>query len=208
MPGNHSNGILEDIWLLKFCAPPPTLPVTLTEFHAQYEGDGKTMLEWNTETEVNNDRFEIQRSVDGQNFNTIGTLAGSGTTSQTVKYTYLDQGVDALGADLVYYRLRQVDIDGKSELSQVVMVKPKLKDGARVRVWPNPSDGRVQVQLNNAPSGPVKATVYSANGQVVLSTTFLGTTNEIDLRGKNAGTYFIRLEDNNGLLHIEPVVLQ
>jgi hypothetical protein len=64
------------------------------------------------------------------------------------------------------------------------------------------------VQLNNAPSGPVKATVYSANGQVVLSTTFLRTTNEIDLRGKNAGTYFIRLEDNNGLLHIEPVVLQ
>ena len=197
-----------DAWLLNYCPPPPTLPVTLTNFNARYEGDGKSVLEWNTETEVNNDRFEIQRSVDGQNFNTIGTLAGSGTTSQTVKYTYLDQGVDALGADLVYYRLRQVDIDGKSELSQVVMVKPKLKDGARVRVWPNPSDGRVQVQLNNAPSGPVKATVYSANGQVVLSTTFLGTTNEIDLRGKNAGTYFIRLEDNNGLLHIEPVVLQ
>jgi hypothetical protein len=112
-----------DAWLLNYCPPPPTLPVTLTNFNARYEGDGKSVLEWNTETEVNNDRFEIQRSVDGQNFSTIGTLAGSGTTSHTVKYTYLDQGVDALGADLVYYRLRQVDIDGKSELSQVVMVK-------------------------------------------------------------------------------------
>lgn len=207
VPGSYGD---MDIWVLSWCAPTSTstLPVTLTDFKAQYEANGKTILRWTTETEQNNDRFEIQRSVDGQNYNTIGTVAGSGTTSNTLTYVYIDQGVDALGAEVVYYRLRQVDIDERSELSQVVIVRPRINTGAKLRVWPNPSDGRFHVQLNNTPAGPVKATLFNTNGKVVMSTTLRNTTNEINLSGKSAGTYFIRLEDNHGLIHVQPVIVK
>jgi hypothetical protein len=207
VPGHYGSDERFDIWLMKWCEP-VQLPVTLTDFKAQYQGNGKAILEWRTASEQNNDRFEIQRSVDGQNFNAIGTVAGSGTTSHTLTYAYTDQGVDALNADIVYYRLRQVDIDGKSELSQVVMVRPKIQNGADVRVWPNPSEGRFQVQLKNAPSGPVKATIYSASGKVIKTTTFRNVTSEIDLSGQSAGTYFIRLEDNKGWVQVQPVVVK
>ena len=199
---------LQDAWVVSFCAPPPTLPVTLTDFKVQYKGNGKAFLEWSTASEHSNDRFEIQRSIDGQNFNTIGSVAGSGTTSHTSTYAYTDPGVDALNADIVYYRLRQVDIDGKSELSQVVMVRPKIKNGADVRVWPNPSEGHFQVQLKNVPSGPIRATIYGANGKVIKTTTFNSVTHDIDLSGQSAGTYFIRLEDNKGWMQIQPVVVK
>ena len=205
VPGNYGD---MDIWVLSWCTPPPTLPVTLTDFKAQYEGNGKTILKWITKMEQNNDRFEIQRSMDGQNFSTIGTVAGSGTSSRSLTYAFIDQGVDALGAEVVYYRLRQVDIDGKYEFSQVVMVRPGIKAGVHVKVWPNPSAGRFQVQMKNAPSGPVKAIVFNADGKVAMSTTLRNTTNEINLSGKSAGTYFIRLEDNNGLIHVQPVIVK
>jgi hypothetical protein len=206
VPGNYGN---VDVWMLNYCEPTPAqLPVKLVDFKARYEAEDKVVLEWSTSSEQNNDRFEIQRSVDGITFHTVGTVKGAGTSFNNIKYQFTEHGIDGLGAEVVYYRLRQVDLDGKSAISPVVLVRPKPKKGGNARVWPNPTDGLIQVQLKNAPSGQVRATVYNANGQVIMKSNLLKTTNEISLKGKNAGTYFIRLEDNNGLIQIQQVILK
>jgi hypothetical protein len=205
VPGNYGDA---DVWILNWCKLMPILPVTWGEFKARVEAIDRVVLEWNTLNEQNNARFEIQRSVDGRNFQTIGTVKGGGSGHTAYKYGFIDRGVDELETEVIYYRLRQVDADGKSTLSKVATVILQPSRIAEVKIWPNPSEGLIQVQLINAPARPVKATVYNANGQVVVSADLLKANNEINLRGKNKGTYFIRLDDANGFMQIQQAILR
>jgi hypothetical protein len=92
------------------------LPVTLTSFGAQNASTG-AQLSWTTASEQNSARFEVQRSLDGASFATVGSVAAAGTSLGARGYQYLDA---AAPAGTSYYRLRQVDVDGTSAYSPVV----------------------------------------------------------------------------------------
>ena len=96
------------------------LPIELLYFTADVISSDHVKLEWETVSEINNERFEIERSSDGTNWDIIGTVNGNGTTNESLKYSYSDrfplQG-------LSYYRFRQIDYDGKWEYSDIVVVK-------------------------------------------------------------------------------------
>lgn len=96
------------------------LPIELLYFTADVINSDHVKLEWETVSEINNERFEIERSSDGTNWDIIGTVNGNGTTNESLKYSYSDrfplQG-------LSYYRFRQIDYDGKWEYSDIVVVK-------------------------------------------------------------------------------------
>lgn len=92
-----------------------TLPIQLSSFTAQAI-DKTILLNWETLSETNNSGFEIERSIDGKSFIKIGSKEGSGTTTTLTKYRFVDEN-PLPGTN--YYRLKQIDFDGKSEISAI-----------------------------------------------------------------------------------------
>ncbi|RZK47277.1 MAG: DUF11 domain-containing protein, partial [Hymenobacter sp.] len=96
-------------------AYPTTLPVVLTSFTAEAAGPA-VRLAWATATETTNSHFVVERAADGYSFSALGTVAGQGTSSQNHAYTWLDASGLATSRRQ-YYRLRQVDYDGRATYS-------------------------------------------------------------------------------------------
>jgi hypothetical protein len=106
--------------------------------------NGIVELEWTTSTEINNEFFVIERSADGQNFQEIIRLKGAGTTYEQQSYAAKDymplKGIS-------YYRLRQIDYDGKTEVFDPVLIDNRESTSNNLKVYPNPTDGRVFVAI-------------------------------------------------------------
>ncbi len=112
------------------------LPVEFVSFTARHE-NGKVELEWATASELNNDYFEIQRSANGQTFKTIGKVKGAGNANALLQYNYEDRNPLE---GLAYYRLRQVDFDGKFDFSNIVsVVVPVTERDFQAYIIPNPT---------------------------------------------------------------------
>lgn len=159
------------------------LPVSLTSFVAERLGAG-VRLRWSTASEENNERFEVQRSLTGQQFMTLGTVAGQGTTMQPQAYRYLDAQPDA-GA--LYYRLRQIDTDGTSVFSPVLVVQPAA---GKVVLFPNPAQAELTLQV---PVGVTRYRVVNTLGQQLLSGPALRGTTQLDLHQLPPGSYYLEL---------------
>lgn len=93
------------------CSSLAALPVELTSFTADLVNDNDVILNWRTESEINNDYFLIERSIDGSNWEEISTVDGNGTTQETQFYSEYDYDLRVSG--VYYYRLTQYDYDGK-----------------------------------------------------------------------------------------------
>ncbi len=105
---NLSNGATLD------CTPP--LPITLEHFEAKCEGN-KTLLEWVTQSELNNNFFVIEKSDENFNFKEIGKVFGAGTTNTPQYYSFIDEEINHQTS---YYRLLQVDYDGSLEYHNII----------------------------------------------------------------------------------------
>ena len=157
------------------------LPVELTRFNATAQAKG-VALSWATATEKNNDRFEVQRSADGQSFQTIGTVKGQGNSSSLREYSFTDSRPFAGQS---YYRLRQVDTDGSSAFSPVVTVQTQTE----VAVYPTPATNAVVLPPT---LGPVRYRVLNAVGQTLLSGNATGN-DRLDLTTLNKGVFFLEM---------------
>lgn len=96
--------------------------LTLTNFTGENDGT-KNVLTWVTFTEINNDYFTIEISIDGQEFKTIDILKGSGTCSKNNKYVVYDEDFPA---DINYYRLMLTDFDGENEYSEMISIDNRI----------------------------------------------------------------------------------
>jgi len=96
------------------------IPVELMYFNAEQKGQ-MVRLDWATASELNNDFFELQKSNDGFNFSPIAVMEGQGTSTQVSTYSFQDYSNSP--SESIYYRLNQVDFDGKSEYSKVLKIK-------------------------------------------------------------------------------------
>jgi len=111
------------------------LPITLLYFTARAEGK-RSLLNWETATEINNDRFEIERSPDGISFTKIGQVPGAGNSNVHISYQWYDN-LPLKGNN--YYRLKQVDIDAKFSYSPTRQVN--FKDNNYFTISNNPTNG-------------------------------------------------------------------
>ncbi|MCR5887091.1 DUF1939 domain-containing protein [Hymenobacter sp. J193] len=137
------------------------LPVSLTDLSAQRQGNA-VQITWNTASELNNAYFVVEKSANGREFEAVGRVAGQGTSAQP--HTYVLRDEHAPGA--LYYRLRQVDVSGKSTQSLAVFVAAAGAVG-QVRLSPNPTTG--QVMVHGLAAAPASLTVTSLHGKVLLS---------------------------------------
>jgi hypothetical protein len=163
------------------------LPVELVSFKAVNKGVSN-LLTWETASELGNKGFEVQRKNEQGDWTEIGFVKGNGAPSV---YNFTDN--DPLS--ISYYRLRQVDHNGKSEMSNIVSVTKERK--LNVQVYPNPTHGKVTVQLANEAKAAI--TVYNLVGQVVIANEVMSTMGELDLSGLARGTYIVEIKSEGSI---------
>ena len=145
------------------------LPVTLTTFTAAREGDA-AMLRWNTASEQNSLRFEVERSTNAVDYQGVGSQKAAGSSSSARAYSFADA---TAGGGAHYYRLKQVDIDGTSSYSPAVFLAARTTSNAALlrSVYPNPFRAELNLELSQAPSSPATLTLLDAQGRRVWSST-------------------------------------
>ncbi|MCB0790636.1 MAG: T9SS type A sorting domain-containing protein [Flavobacteriales bacterium] len=173
------------------------LPVELLTLQADVVDD-HVHLRWATATEVNSDRFEIERSTNGNEFDMIGQVPAAGSSLTTVEYDFHDLRP---GGGTNYYRLKQVDRDGHYERSAVVSVD-YFGDPAVGRPYPNPAQDHVLLPVDLIRDGEVTYVVHDALGRIVRQ----GRSDKaagrsvlfIDLGGLTEGGYSVVVGSNTG----------
>ncbi|RLD47041.1 MAG: hypothetical protein DRI86_01495 [Bacteroidetes bacterium] len=165
------------------------LPIELMSFDAQLENKN-VILKWETASETNNDYFEIYRSANTEQWTKIGVVDGSGTTNTIRSYNYSD--IEALQG-ISYYKLKQVDFDGKYTFSQIRSVSTELSE--RIEIYPNPTNGIVYI--NNVSAGS-RIELLDLNSRVILFKDNIdGGSAEIYLSNLPASIYLIRITTDN-----------
>lgn len=137
------------------------LPVTLLYFTGRYENE-QSKLAWETSMEENVDHFAIERSDDGRQYAEIGTVKATGNSSTPIKYGYNDTKPVAKSA---WYRLRTVDIDGKSRYSNAIRIVNETRSISVLSVTPNPFQSGLRVQVNSDKVLPATIRIVDLTGR-------------------------------------------
>lgn len=171
-----------------------TLPVTYKSFSATAKNNN-VQLTWETASEKNSSHFEIERSIDGSNFETIGNIKAAGNSNTVKSYVALDKEILAQH-NTVYYRLKQVDFDQKFEYSKVVTVSVENNSNEPV-LYPVPAQNYISLKANNM----ISAKVMDVTGKV-MEVNQVNNGNEItfDLSNLSEGMYFMVIETQDGLV--------
>jgi hypothetical protein len=152
-------------WTLNHTSP---LPVTWTSFKATAGAAGIT-LTWTTATEVNNDLFEVERSFNGLDWQVIGRVQGHGNSNTPQSYYFYDDSGTPAHTHTLYYRLKQLNINGFFEYSSVQAVRVPAQ-ATQVRLLGNPVAEQLHFGLSRLLAAPLTLEVYNLEGSSVLTT--------------------------------------
>lgn len=179
------------------------LPVKLVLFTAR-NNNGDVHVKWTTASEVNNSGFYVQRSTNGKLFENATFVRGAINSSEYTQYNFVDvKAFDSKGVSTLYYRLLQVDLNGKETPSNVVIVKQEnLGLTQNVQVYPNPFVGDINIDLNSEEPTDVKLELFDLEGRPVMLRNFnLIKGNNVlhltDLSYLSNGVYFVKINGGN-----------
>jgi hypothetical protein len=173
------------------------VPVELASFTGSVIGNA-VQLQWITASELNNYGFEIERSINNDEFVTIGFVKGNGTTTETNYYSYTDKPFESANLK-INYRLKQIDYDGTYSYSNVVNVEFNVpREFSLSQNYPNPFNPSTRIKYSIATDGKVTLKVYDLMGSEVatLVDEFRPSGNHeivFDASGLTSGTYFYTL---------------
>jgi hypothetical protein len=175
------------------------LPVELASFDARSDGE-EIHLSWQTVSETDNARFEVQRTKEGhRQWHTVGRVEGAGTITESRSYQFVDQNLPY--ADRFRYRLKQVDVDGTVHYSTPVSVRLGVMELTLKPLSPNPVRQQVTVRYalpESEDRQEVRLHLYDTLGRTVRTLEY-GTARvgrqqqQVDVSGLPSGTYFLRL---------------
>ena len=179
----------------------PSLPISLVTFYGETKKNEHTLY-WKTATEINNAGFELQRSIDGVNFSKIAVVSSrgaNGNSTQSLDYSYTDKTA-FYGKS--YYRLKQIDKDGRSTLSSIVLLTKATTNLLTVNaVYPNPVRDQLNVSIVSAARQVVTIKVNDVYGRMVSQQVFNvseGSNNyQMNVKTLSSGNYFIHVITTN-----------
>ncbi len=171
------------------------LPVELVYVDASIKNE-IVKIKWETASEIDNSHFVIEKSTDGRNFREIGTVMGNGTSYQLNNYTFTD---DAPAKGINYYRLKQVDFDGRFEYSKVVSVRFGRGE-EQMLLYPTLAAEEIQLRFPN--STEVEGTIqfFDQVGHLAKTLAFESDIFELQIPISElaSGHYFVKIQ--NGLV--------
>ncbi|MEM7373634.1 MAG: hypothetical protein AAF587_33735 [Bacteroidota bacterium] len=173
-----------------------SLPVEWLSFDAEQKGDA-AILNWSTASETNSDFYSIERSINGRNFNPLAQVAAAGTTTEISEYDYTDEFVIRLGSPKLFYRLRQTDLDGTYDYSNVVELNVSDKQAdIWMQAMPNPVKDRLTVKYSIPGQDRAFLEARSGAGQLIYSSPIQDPVGqkEIYVNQWPGGLYFLRIK--------------
>ena len=178
--GNNINGWWQGVYNIAY-----PLPLQISSFTASWQ---KKMpyLQWEAANTENTKAFNIQRSVDGHGFSTVGQVGASGGSSYHFEDNYIPTST-------VYYRLQQVDKNGQSFYSSTAQLTVNSK---QLTVYPNPAKGTIHVSVPSTKT--VHVMIYDAIGRLVYENKNYSSAQPIATDTWSKGTYLVRVKDNEG----------
>jgi hypothetical protein len=193
-----NNGRQYSVWFKSFNYSSPvikTLPVTLTSFSAQLNSATKVGLNWSTTSEVNASHFTIQRSTDAVNFQDVAmVVTQEGNSAALRNYSYPDN-ISSVNADIIYYRLKMVDMDGTFSYSSVEVIRVEKEESNKVITYPNPATSELRVTIPDSwQNKAVIYSIYNMNGSLVKAkiNSNAGQTETLNVSDLSVGTYVVK----------------
>jgi hypothetical protein len=195
-----SNGAgirLNSTWFRKFSlAPLSTLPVKMYSFTANLNNN-KVDLKWVTASEINVSHFIVEKSTDGVNFSEAGLMFAYGNATDKTNYS-LSDNVNTNQAGVFYYRLRSIDIDGKSELSEtrIIRIGKQTEKNISIVTYPNPVSNEIRITIPaNWQNKKVVYEIFNVNGRTAkkIETANSSQTETLNVSALSPGFYIVRV---------------
>jgi hypothetical protein len=170
------------------------LPIKLIDFSGEIYSDNQNILFWQTAEEVNTEKFRIDRSYDGINFEPVHFEIAKGE-QVGANYHFIDDVDDV--ASIIYYRLVSIDYDNSSEIFKVISIDRNISKEFSLKLYPNPSYNNTKLQINSDDVSEVLIEIFDLVGNQISSEAILllEGKNDINLNTTNLseGVYFIKL---------------
>jgi len=177
------------------------LPVKFASFGCSKTESGTVQLHWVTASEQNSDYFSIERSKDGLSFQSVGTREAAGNSVASKSYFFEDKTPYSGKA---YYRLKQVDLDGKSDYSEVCYVNNESEDVA-LTLYPNPTNNIVYLDLRGVE--PTSVSLFDNRGHIVsITPEYRDEATTLNLSGLPEGFYVVQVNVNRKVFYEKIVV--
>jgi hypothetical protein len=163
------------------------LPATLASFQAIAAGNDVN-FSWKTLTEENTDRFIVEQSFDGSSFSALHSVKAAGNSTDPRQYAWTLRNAQP---GKIYYRLKIVDLNGKTNYSNIVAVTNQSNANTSLRIYPNPATEKIFIRQNGNAQNEVYQ-VRNLAGALMMQKTFTAASqNPIDVSALTSGTYFL-----------------
>jgi uncharacterized delta-60 repeat protein len=196
--GSTGENGTKDVALIAIENDGTPLPLVLSQFYAQKQ-TSKVVLQWQTASEEGVKQFVIERSNDGKSFKAIGTVAATGNSSITQKYSFADQSPFTSTSN--YYRLLMQDANGNFKYSKTLIIKFDGQLSTEMKVYPSIVKDILQVQLPDGLKGNIGIQIIDMNGRVIRRNNIAGDGNALnttmDVSTLVKGVYIIKATAGN-----------
>lgn len=179
-----------------------TLPTNLLDFSVGFFNKNSSLLTWSTSSEINSDYFNIERSPDGNKWETIGKVDAAGNSNRQNNYKFLDENLKLdREENIFYYRLKMVDIDGiykYSEIRNILFTNDKNK----IIAFPNPTKEVLNLDLSGMElsRGDISIIIFDEAGRnVLLRKNVNNSLHTIELKDLPAGNYNVVVKQNEDI---------
>ena len=188
------------------------LPVEFSYVNARRQDCENVDVIWQTQTEINSKGFFIERSVGSvDRFEDMGFVESKGDSNKEQTYTFEDNINDLSGNSNLYYRIKQVDIDGRVSFSEMVVIRLDCEDQAvRFNVRPNPAFNDLYVDVDGSLDVASKIVVLNSLSQTIATLPINKTDSRtlVDVTKYTAGMYYIKiLNNNNEVIFTEKIIV-